>query len=127
MAARTSADRCQKVRRGIKTINLIALGSVLLLSGCSTTTNTPALKPAEKIASAPAVTPTNSVVVSKPEPVTPVPPPEPNIEAERNALLETDLSFSRTSEEKGAAQAFYDFFAADGVNLFAGELPIRGR
>jgi ketosteroid isomerase-like protein len=50
-----------------------------------------------------------------------------NVEAERSALLEADLSFSRASEEKGAAQAFYEFLAADGVSLATGEPPIRGR
>jgi ketosteroid isomerase-like protein len=127
MAARTSADGCQKVRRVIKTANLVVVACVVLLSGCTTTTNQPTVKPAEKIASVPPAAPTNNVALPKPELVAPVPTPELNLEVERNALLETDLSFSRTSEEKGAAQAFYEFFAADGVNLCAGELPIRGR
>jgi ketosteroid isomerase-like protein len=52
---------------------------------------------------------------------------ELDLEAERNSLLEVDLSFSRRSEEKGAAQAFYDFLASDAVSLSAGEPPIRGR
>jgi ketosteroid isomerase-like protein len=52
---------------------------------------------------------------------------ELDLDAERNSLLEADLSFSRRSEEKGAAQAFYDFLVPDAVSLCAGDPPIRGR
>jgi ketosteroid isomerase-like protein len=106
---------------------IVALASVLFLSACTTTTNQHAGKPPEKTASAPPVAPTNNVAAPKPEPIAPAPPPELNLEAERNALLETDLSFSRMSEEKGAAQAFYEFVVPEAINLSAGEPPIRGR
>jgi ketosteroid isomerase-like protein len=70
---------------------------------------------------------TNAVAAPKPEPIAPAPLDDAKIESERSKLLEMDLNFSRMSEEKGAAQAFYEFFAPDGVNLSAGEPPIRGR
>jgi ketosteroid isomerase-like protein len=62
-----------------------------------------------------------------PEKPAPPQPAETNLEAERNALLETDVRFSRASEERGAAQAFYEFMAPEAVELSSGEPPIRGR
>jgi ketosteroid isomerase-like protein len=104
----------------------IALATVVILSACTYPGTRSAGKPAEKIVSLPA--PTNSVPVSNPEPVAlPTPAVEASLESERNSLLEADLSFSRTSEAKGAAQAFYEFLVPDGVTLCAGEPPIRGR
>jgi ketosteroid isomerase-like protein len=114
-------------RTRIGLTNLVVLSSILFLPACTTPSTRPASKPPEKIASAPPEAPINNIAVPKPEPVTPAPPPEVDLEAERNALLEADLSFSRMSEEKGAAQAFYEFVAPEAINLSAGEPPIRGR
>jgi ketosteroid isomerase-like protein len=105
----------------------VVLACVFLWSACSYPGTRPAGKPAGKIVSLPAA-PTNSVPAPNPEPATPpTPAVEANLESERNSLLEADLSFSRTSEAKGAAQAFYEFLVPDGVTLCAGEPPIRGR
>jgi ketosteroid isomerase-like protein len=41
--------------------------------------------------------------------------------------MSTDLAFSRSCEQKGASEAFYDFMAQDAVCLLAGELPMQGR
>jgi len=106
---------------------LLAVAAVMLVPACTSLTTGHAGKPTEKVASAPIAAPTNGVTVLKPEPVTAAAPVELDPEVERNSLLETDLSFSRRSEEKGAAQAFYDFLAPDAVSLSAGEPPIRGR
>jgi ketosteroid isomerase-like protein len=111
----------------IRFTNLVVLLTIVFLPACTTPRTRPAGKPAEKIASAPTEAPTNNVAVPTPEPVTPAPPLEVNLEAERNALLEADLSFSRMSEEKGAAQAFYEFVVPEAINLSAGDPPIRGR
>jgi ketosteroid isomerase-like protein len=62
-----------------------------------------------------------------PAPSTPQPNGENNVDSQRSTLLEADLNFSRVSEEKGAAQAFYEFLAPEGVGLFEGAPPIRGR
>ena len=105
----------------------VVLASAFFLSACTYPGTRPAVKPPEKIASPAPQASTNDVAVPKPQPVTAAAPPELNLEAERNSLLEADLSFSRTCEEKGAAQAFYEFFWPDGVSLTAGEPPIRGR
>jgi ketosteroid isomerase-like protein len=105
----------------------LLVAAMMLLPACTTPTNQHASKPPEKIASAAPVSPTNSVAtVQKPELVAPA-PVEGNLDAERNSLLEADVSFSRMSEEKGPAQAFYEFFVPDGISLGAGEPPIRGR
>ena len=108
-------------------IKLVVLVSFLFLPGCTTTTNQHAAKPPEKVASPPPAASTNAVMAPKPEPVTAAAPVQLDLEAERNSLLEADLSFSRRSEEKGAAQAFYEFLAPDAVTLSAGEPPMRGR
>ncbi len=55
------------------------------------------------------------------------PPAQSNRETVRRTLMSTDLAFSRSCEQKGASEAFYDFMAPDGVCLLAGELPIQGR
>jgi ketosteroid isomerase-like protein len=102
------------------------LAAAFLLAGCTTPGKRPATKPPEKIASPLPQALTNDVPVSKSEPVQAA-PPELNLEAERSALLETDLAFSRMSEEKGAAQAFYEFVLPEAINLSGGEPPIRGR
>jgi ketosteroid isomerase-like protein len=50
-----------------------------------------------------------------------------DLEKEKNNLLNTDIEFSRTSVEKGAAEAFYLYLADDAVQLPAGLPPIVGR
>jgi len=70
---------------------------------------------------------TNESVEPNPEPAPSRSTGQPDLESQRSALLETDLNFSSMSEEKGAALAFYEFLMPDGVTLFAGEPPIRGR
>jgi ketosteroid isomerase-like protein len=108
----------------LRSTHLILLATVLVFLGCSNLSRNPSAS-AEK-ETTPQQTATNAAM---PNPALPAPraSSEIDLESERNALLETDQAFSRTSEEKGAAQAFYDFFAADGVSLSAGEPPIRGR
>lgn len=60
--------------------------------------------------------------------VAPKAEPEPDHREERKrALLDTDMDFARTSEEKGAPEAFAEFLAADAMLLPEGELPIQGR
>lgn len=75
---------------------------------------------------------TNKIAIPTPAPAAPVPSAsQPNTvnneDSQRSTLLEADLNFSRVSEEKGSAQAFYEFFAPEGVGLFEGAPPIRGR
>jgi ketosteroid isomerase-like protein len=106
---------------------LLLMAATMLVPACTSITTGHKGKPVEKIASAPSVAPTNVVTTPKPEAVPAPAPLDLDAEAERNSLLETDLSFSRRSEEKGAAQAFYEFLAPDAVSLSAGEPPIRGR
>jgi ketosteroid isomerase-like protein len=48
-------------------------------------------------------------------------------EKEKEDLLKTDIEFSKTSVEKGAAEAFYLYLADDAVQLPAGLPPIVGR
>src|SRR5437660_5253083 len=81
-----------------------------------------------------------SVVVdhatSPPERVTPpvekpvVPAERPkgkiNLVAEKQRLLQRDANFAELSEQKGAAEAFYEFLSADATFLPSGELPIKG-
>lgn len=50
-----------------------------------------------------------------------------DLEKEKADLLKTDIEFSRTSVEKGAAEAFYLYLADDAVQLPAGLPPIVGR
>jgi ketosteroid isomerase-like protein len=106
---------------------LLLAAATTLVPACTSLTTGHKGRPVERIASAPVEAPTNAVATPKPEPVTPPAPVALDVEAERNSLLEADLSFSRRSEEKGASQAFYEFLAPDGVTLSAGEPAIRGR
>ena|SRR5215831_8287531 len=91
-----------------------------LSAGCATTTQVPApvAQPpkaqVEAAAPAPAATATS-------------PPSQTNRETVRRTLLGADLAFSRSCEQKGASEAFYEFMSPDGVCLLAGELPIQGR
>ena len=50
-----------------------------------------------------------------------------DLEKEKDNLLKTDIEFSKTSVEKGAAEAFYLYLADDAVQLPAGLPPIVGR
>jgi len=50
-----------------------------------------------------------------------------DLEKEKNDLLKTDIEFSKTSVEKGAAEAFYLYLTDDAVQLPAGLPPIVGR
>lgn len=50
-----------------------------------------------------------------------------DLEKEKQNLLKTDIEFSKTSVEKGAAEAFYFYLADDAVQLPAGSPPIVGR
>ena len=52
--------------------------------------------------------------------------PKVNLAAERQKLLERDRAFSALSEQKGAAEAFYEFMTPDATLLQSGELPIKG-
>jgi ketosteroid isomerase-like protein len=106
---------------------LLLVAAATLVPACTSITTGRKGKPVENTASVPVAAPTNAVTTPKPELVTAPAPVALDLDAERNSLLEADLSFSRRSEEKGAAQAFYEFLAPDGVTLSAGEPPIRGR
>src|SRR2546426_466618 len=105
------------------------LGAILLLLGlialpaCKTSGpgSSPTPLPAPKPEPQP---PVQSV---HPPPAKPATPPPVDVVAERQRLLETDLAFSRASEQRGAAQAFYEFLTPDALSLQGGELPIRGR
>jgi hypothetical protein len=57
------------------------------------------------------------------------PPLTPSISADsyRKILMTADLAFSQASEDKGAAEAFYEYLAPDGVCLLSGDTPIEGR
>lgn len=104
------------------------LAFLVILSACTHTNNSRHPDNQEKtLANVPPEPATNSPAVSKPAPTVAVIPGEGKLETERNELLEADMNFSRLSEEKGAAQAFYEFLAPDGISLSAGEPPIRGR
>ena len=61
------------------------------------------------------------------ETVTPAAPPAATAESYRKALIAADLAFSRACEDKGAADAFYEHLAPDGVCLLSGDPPIEGR
>ena len=50
-----------------------------------------------------------------------------DLEKEKENLLNTDIEFSKTSVEKGAAEAFYLYLTDDAVQLPAGLPPIVGR
>ena len=54
-------------------------------------------------------------------------PPEEHYAERRRALLDTDIDFARVSEEKGTAQAYFEFLTPEATLLPEGELPIQGR
>jgi ketosteroid isomerase-like protein len=62
---------------------------------------------------------------SPPQTITPL--PVLNQPAARNSLRDADIAFSKLSEKKGVAEAFYRFLASDATVLLPGELPIEGR
>ena len=105
---------------------LLLAMAVTILSACKSTTPQEPSKPPENTTTL-SETPTNNVARAEPEAIATVPPTEVDVDAERNALLQADLNFSRASEEKGAAQAFYEFLTPDGICLWDGEPPIHGR
>src|SRR5438309_5238815 len=45
----------------------------------------------------------------------------------RSTLLQRDLSFSEISQQKGAAEAFYELMSAEATLLREGEPPIKGK
>jgi ketosteroid isomerase-like protein len=104
----------------------LLLIAMLLLSGCESIATHDAGKAPEKPIAVVPEQPAKDTSATTPKPAQ-VEPAESNLETERNALLENDLSFSRMSEEKGIAQAFYDFLAPEAISLSAGEPSIRGR
>src|SRR5438067_5957814 len=55
------------------------------------------------------------------------PLPVGNQAAARNSLRDTDVAFSKLSQKKGVADAFYRYLASDATVLLPGELPIEGR
>jgi len=105
-----------------ETFTMRRAGLVLLMilgGGCATTYQPgPTAQPpkAQAEATAPAAAATASV-----------PPVLSNRETVRRTLMSTDLAFSRSCEQKGASEAFYEFMAPEGVCLLAGELPMQGR
>jgi len=122
------------------TISACAGALILVLSACSTSppkaarptpitlTSPKAGPPSEPLKQPEAPKqPEPPSLPSAPAPAEARKPPPPNPEAERKNLLELDLAFSRLSEEKGAAQAFYEFLAPDAVSLQGGEVPLKGR
>lgn len=109
------------MKRGILVLHLAV---TLFLSACATTGTRPPGKAPEKPTDVTAEQPSKETVAPKPVQSE---PPEADLEVQRNALLERDLSFCRMCEEKGAAEAFYEFLAPEAVELSAGQPPIRGR
>jgi ketosteroid isomerase-like protein len=107
---------------------LLLIAALAFIPACAPIKAQPDKSPENKVNGLAAPT-KNTVAAPGPIPESPAPTAnaEVNLETERSTLLETDLEFSRTTEEKGAAQAFYEFFTADGVCLFAGEPATRGR
>ena len=49
-----------------------------------------------------------------------------DIEKEKQALMNTDIEFSKLSEQKGMNEAFFSYLAKDGVLLRPNSLPIEG-
>ena len=54
-------------------------------------------------------------------------PVQEHREDRARVLLDTDIDFARTSEEKGAPEAYVEFLAPDAALLPEGELPVLGR
>src|SRR2546426_7220039 len=107
----------------MKSVAILLLLALIALLACKTSGpgSSPTPLPAPKPEPQP---PVQSV---HPPPAKPATPPPVDVVAERQRLLETDLAFSRASEQRGAAQAFYEFLTPDALSLQGGELPIRGR
>jgi len=121
---------------GMKSGAFFLLAALMALPGCKTTEGrsptTPLPVPKPEPQSQVQQPQVQSVPPAKAPPVkaTPAKAPEPppiDVVAERQRLLETDIAFSRASEQRGAAQAFYEYLAPDALSLQGGELPIKGR
>jgi ketosteroid isomerase-like protein len=82
-------------------------------------------KPAP-VAPQPVITNPAPAVVAKPATVSTPKVEKPDLEAERQTLLDLDVAFSEASQARGAAQAFYEFMAPEGTLLQTGEPPIKG-
>jgi len=93
---------------------------LLLFAGCETP-HTP--QPITPITTA---APSKTIEPAVPSKAT-APAPEEDPAVRRRALLDTDIDFARVSEEKGTAEAYLEFLAADAILLPDGELPIQGR
>ncbi|HVV02337.1 MAG TPA: DUF4440 domain-containing protein [Verrucomicrobiae bacterium] len=94
---------------GVKWHGIVAgAAGLLLLSACSTLQPHPLT--------------THPIETPKQAP----PPPEPNLQQARQALLETDAAFARAVEDAGMADAFYDYLSTNAVLLLPGEIPVRG-
>jgi ketosteroid isomerase-like protein len=50
-----------------------------------------------------------------------------DVQAITRQLMDADREFARRCQEKGAAEAFFEFLDADAIWLPAGEMPIHGR
>ena len=110
---RTKSDETGcSVEHGMKTFGMILALALVALPACSRLQV--ANHPAQRV---PAVEPAQETK----------PPVSMDLDAERTKLVQTDIAFSRLCEEKGAAEAFYEFLAPDAVSLPAGEFPIKGR
>jgi ketosteroid isomerase-like protein len=101
-------------------------------SGCGTAWQHPRAHSATdqtRITNLPPASVLSSAPKGQPENRAPAPPAAAklDLEMERQTLLETDNRFSRASEERGTAQAFYEFLAPDAVSLPMNALPIQGR
>jgi len=137
--AQAPAEHNDKIAvfQGMKLGLILILSSLSLLAACTTvqrrSSSTPLPRPkVDRPTTAPVVEqprPNIQPAVQAPvsTPPKPAAPPAIDLAAERQRLLETDIAFSRASEERGAAQAFYEFLAPQALSLQAGELPIRGR
>jgi ketosteroid isomerase-like protein len=51
----------------------------------------------------------------------------PNIDKEKEVLLKVDTEFSKMSIEQGAAEAFYYYFAEDGMQIRPNGDPVVGK
>src|SRR5437868_2063042 len=110
-------------------IALCIFGSIALLGGgCAAAHVSGPVAKSPKVEAQASAVPVNPL---EPQPIPQSQPPphveatpqsKPNPDALRRTLLGVDLAFSRSCEEKGASEAFYDFMAPEGVCLLAGEL-----
>jgi ketosteroid isomerase-like protein len=104
--------------RGVRILPLLLIISACCLCSCTTLN----LKP-----QAPVSTPQQTPKAQSEAPVAAPPPASISAESYRKILMAADLAFSRACEDKGAAEAFYENLAPDGVCLLTGDTPIEGR